>query len=348
MGTGAFLRSASATAVLLVLLLPAAAQAHTITVGSSLWGPFPSTVTFGFPSAAVTNVVMGDSEAVVSSPVDGAVVRWRLVPQTATDAYDLRIMHPNGDGTYTWAGTSSAHTASTTATQTFATDLPILAGDLVALESLKQPNPNFRATFVGGLESEYWAPVSPDGSVSPVTSQLTSFEFGFNADVQPAPGVVLVSPASGQTAGGTAVTIAGSDFDDVSAVSFGSVPAASFSVESESEITATAPAAAAAGPVDVSVTTIAGRSPSVAGDVFTYAAPAPAPTPTPTPTPAVKCTVPSLIGKKLPRARRSLTRAHCKLGKVTGKRAKGAKVVKQSPKPLVKRRSGTRVSVKLG
>jgi beta-lactam-binding protein with PASTA domain len=47
------------------------------------------------------------------------------------------------------------------------------------------------------------------------------------------------------------------------------------------------------------------------------------------------CTVPKLTGKKLKAAKKGLTRADCKLGKVTKKKgatAKGGKVVKQSPK----------------
>ena len=63
------------------------------------------------------------------------------------------------------------------------------------------------------------------------------------------------------------VTISGSDFADVSAVSFGGLPAASYSVDSESRIVARSPAAPP-GPVDVTVTTVAGKSPIVPADGF--------------------------------------------------------------------------------
>jgi IPT/TIG domain len=77
-----------------------------------------------------------------------------------------------------------------------------------------------------------------------------------------------VAPGSGPAAGGTAVTITGTNFTGATAVKFGNV-AASFSVNSATSITATSPAGAA-GTVDVSVTTPAGTSPVVAADQFTY------------------------------------------------------------------------------
>lgn len=74
------------------------------------------------------------------------------------------------------------------------------------------------------------------------------------------------------------MTIAGRDFTGVSDVSFGSVPASSFVVDSEGEITAVAPPQTDAGPVDVTVTNASGTSGEVPQDRFTYVAPA-APTP---------------------------------------------------------------------
>jgi hypothetical protein len=91
----------------------------------------------------------------------------------------------------------------------------------------------------------------------------------------PVPSIASVSPASGDTAGKTAVTISGEDLVTVKSVSFGSVAAASFTEVSETETTAVAPAGAA-GTVDVRVTTVAGESAISGGDKFTYVAPAPA------------------------------------------------------------------------
>jgi alpha-tubulin suppressor-like RCC1 family protein len=77
-----------------------------------------------------------------------------------------------------------------------------------------------------------------------------------------------VSPARGTPLGGTTVSITGSNFSEVSAVEFGSVDAASYTVNSESSITAVAPAGT--GTVNVTVETRAGVSLSTTADNFTY------------------------------------------------------------------------------
>jgi hypothetical protein len=97
----------------------------------------------------------------------------------------------------------------------------------------------------------------------------------FTAGTVAAPAVTGVSPTSGSTAGGTVVTITGSNFIGATAVSFGGVAASSFTVNSATQITATAPAEAA-GTVDVKVTTAGGTSTAVTADHFTYVTPAPA------------------------------------------------------------------------
>jgi len=72
------------------------------------------------------------------------------------------------------------------------------------------------------------------------------------------PLVVLVTPPTGPTTGGTEVTITGTGFTDATAVSFDGI-AATFTVDSDTTITATTPAHAF-GPVAVSVTTPGGTS----------------------------------------------------------------------------------------
>src|SRR5207302_11186834 len=86
-----------------------------------------------------------------------------------------------------------------------------------------------------------------------------------------APTVTTLNPPSGPASGGTLVTITGTGFTHVSAVSFGSRLVTSFTVNSATSITATAPAQAG-GLVDVTVTTLNGTSAITAGDRFTYIA----------------------------------------------------------------------------
>jgi hypothetical protein len=106
-------------------------------------------------------------------------------------------------------------------------------------------------------------------------SSATSSADRFTYTAAPTPAVTAVSPNTGSTAGGTSVTITGTNFTGAQAVSFGGV-GASFTVNSDTSITATAPAEAA-GTVDVTVTTFTGMSASTSADHFTYTA-APAPT----------------------------------------------------------------------
>ena len=89
----------------------------------------------------------------------------------------------------------------------------------------------------------------------------------------PVPTVTAISPTSGPTAGGTVVTVTGTNLAG-GGVRFGSTPATSVSCGATS-CTATSPAGT--GTVDVSVTTAAGTSAAVAADAFSYQAPPPPP-----------------------------------------------------------------------
>jgi hypothetical protein len=93
----------------------------------------------------------------------------------------------------------------------------------------------------------------------------------------PAPAVTGITPGSGAMAGGDTVTITGTDFTGATAVKFGALNAASFTVNTATSITATSPASGA-GIVDVIVTTSAGTSATAAADQFTFVAPPPVPT----------------------------------------------------------------------
>jgi hypothetical protein len=88
------------------------------------------------------------------------------------------------------------------------------------------------------------------------------------------PTVSGISPSSGSTAGGTNVTITGTNFTGATAVKFGSTDASSFTISSATTITATSPAGTA-GVVDISVITPGGTSAASAGSKFTYDSTAP-------------------------------------------------------------------------
>lgn len=83
------------------------------------------------------------------------------------------------------------------------------------------------------------------------------------------PTVTGISPVAGPLAGGTSVTITGTDFTGATNVRFGSTAATSFIVNSNTSITAVSPAGSA-GSVDITVTTAGGTSATSSADQFTY------------------------------------------------------------------------------
>ncbi len=97
------------------------------------------------------------------------------------------------------------------------------------------------------------------------TSAITTAD-QFSYSSGSAPVVTSVTPSSGPQAGGTMVTIMGSNFTGATQVTFGGKVAA-FTVVSDTEITCTSPGGKA-GPVNVLVHTPAGTSPK--GHQFTY------------------------------------------------------------------------------
>src|SRR5205807_1162165 len=119
------------------------------------------------------------------------------------------------------------------------------------------------------------SPAEPAGTVdvtvtTPSGTSATSSSDHFTYTAASLPSVTSLGTTTGTTAGGTSVTIIGTNFTGATAVMFGSVPA-SFTVNSSTSITATSPAQAA-GTVDIKVTTYTGTSVSSASDQFTYTA----------------------------------------------------------------------------
>jgi hypothetical protein len=86
-----------------------------------------------------------------------------------------------------------------------------------------------------------------------------------------APTVDSVIPNSGPTAGGTSVTIGGTNFTAATAVAFGTAAATTYTVNSATQITAMSPPGP--GVVDVTVTTANGTSAPSSADLFTYLQP---------------------------------------------------------------------------
>ena len=310
------------------LLGASAAQASTITIGSVL--PPGSTPTEFGQVQTFFNTALPEKGANLVSPVNGAIVRWR-VQGAEGGPFFLRVLRPNGSGGYGAMGTSSPATPSGAGLQTFSTNLPIRAGDLIGVDP-SNPTDKIGVADVAGASYGFVFPPPFDGATVAPSGTVSGKEIELSAEVQPTPVVSSLEPGSGPVAGGTSVKITGTDFNAASAVKFGSTPATGFTVESDTQITAIAPRNAKVGAVDVTVTTLAGTSPTVRADRFLYEG----------------CAVPRLKGKKLKLAKKALRRADCKLGKVKRAEGKPGKVLKQSPKPGKVLKSGSKVNVTVG
>lgn len=132
------------------------------------------------------------------------------------------------------------------------------------------PAASFTITESGAIEA-----VAPAGSgtvdVTVTTPSGTSPATASDRfTYQHAPSVTKLAPKSGPVAGGTQVTIAGTELVGASGVSFGGVPATQFTVISPSAIVATAPPTVTAGVAEVRVTNSAGASAATSKDRFTY------------------------------------------------------------------------------
>jgi hypothetical protein len=96
-------------------------------------------------------------------------------------------------------------------------------------------------------------------------------QFTYTAAPPPVPTVTRVEANHGPAAGGTSVTITGTNLTGATAVKFGSRSATSFTVNSESSITAVAPPwGSGDGVAEVTVTTPGGTSALSIGDSFVY------------------------------------------------------------------------------
>jgi len=204
---------------------------------------------------------------------------------SAATAPDIRVLEYKGadpsnpvDVTAASSG-NSASTSSGSATTTNATDL-IFGANLVQT-SVTGPGSGFTKRLLTTPDSDIaedemvtatgsysaTAPVTPSGEW---IMQMVAFRTPSGVTTPPA--VSGVTPNSGSTAGGTAVTITGTNFAAGATATFGGTAATNVVVVSGTQITATTPAGSA-GAVTVTVT-VSGQSGSLANG-FTYTPPGP-------------------------------------------------------------------------
>lgn len=117
-------------------------------------------------------------------------------------------------------------------------------------------------TLVTAVASFYF------GSKSATSAAVAGAQIRAGGITPPIPHVSGTTPGRGPTGGGTLVTLTGSGFTGVTAVNFGTKPAADFSSDSDTQITAGSPPGT--GTADVTVTTPAGVSAASPAAKFTY------------------------------------------------------------------------------
>ena len=318
--------TATVAIAMVSVCLAGTAQAAPVTIGSPLQGELKSIGPIGL-TATVANL---GTAGPVAAPVSGAIVQWRLLGAKG-GPFRLRVLRPAGPS-YTSVSSSPAVVALGPGLETFPTVLPVQAGDLIGMDVV--PGQQVGTMISSASTVAAWNPPLADGeSRAPTEAGVGGYEFAFNAVVQPAPVVNLISPGSGSFKGGTSVTINGADLTGASAVTFGGTPAL-FNVNSESQIVAVAPASNQPGRVPIAVTTVAGTATNPAV-TFDYRA----------------CIVPQLGGKKLKGAKKRIRKGGCRVGRVSTRgdaTAKTGKVVHQGPKAGRKLAPGTKVNVTLG
>lgn len=318
-------------AVAACALVAGTAQASVIGIGSVLPQKYEATEFKRVQT--LFNTALPEAGAALTSPANGAIVRWRIQGASGGPFY-LRVLHPNGKGGYEAAGTSQGASPTNEGLQTFTTNLKVRAGDLIGIDPTNATDKIGIAEASGAGYASIFPPPF-DGSVVAPSEPFNGKEIELAAEIQPQPEITTVSPPFGSIVGGTPVTITGTNFNQASEVKFGSTPAG-FTVDSDTEITATAPRSAKPGLVDISVTTFAGTNPNTRFDDYTYLA----------------CVVPKIKNRTLKQAKRLLQRRDCKLGHVKKVDAPNAKkvgkVLKQQPKPGKILPPGARVRIQLG
>jgi hypothetical protein len=125
------MRRRLALATVLAALGPAAAAQAATTVGSDL-----SKTAIAGPCATACTMFTGDNTTgapSVVAPFDGVIVRWRAKTGGAA-TLALRTLRPAGTGSYSGVASSDSQSVTTAGTPTFASRIPVKAGDIIGLD----------------------------------------------------------------------------------------------------------------------------------------------------------------------------------------------------------------------
>ena len=244
--------------------------------GTNLTGA--TSVTFG--GAAATGVVVVDAQTITAL----------TPPGTVGAAVDIVVTTPATSTTTQTATLPGAYTyvnAAPTVTAVLPNSGTVQGGTVITVTGTNFIQSATGVTF-GGIAATNVTFVSsttilvttPANAVPGAVDVVATTTFGtgtgtklFTYVAQSASTVTAISPASGNTAGGTQVKITGTNFSGATSVTIGGIPATFVTVISATQINATTPAHAVPGAVDVVVTTPAGTATGT--KLYTYVASAP-------------------------------------------------------------------------
>ncbi len=221
-----------------------------------------ATVTFG--SAAATNVVVvSGTQITATTPVGSAGAATVTVSNPGGQSGSLAsaftyVAAPTVSSVSPNSGSTAGGTAVTITGTNFATGAAVTFGSVAATNVVVTSSTTITATTPAGSAGATTVTVTNPGGLS--GSSASAFSY-----LAP-PTVTSVSPSSGSTLGGAAVTITGTNFATGATVTFGSAAATNVVVVSSTTITATTPAGS--GTVTVTVT-VSGQSGSLTSG-FTY------------------------------------------------------------------------------
>lgn len=232
------------------------------------------------PQGGGTSVTITGTSLANASSVDFGTAAGTV---TADSATSITATSPAGTGTVDVVVTTPGGTSTATSADHFTyvpgptissispTTGPVAGGTVVTIAGTNLENAT--AVDFGAAGATVTADsttsvtvTTPAGSAGAVTVSVTTPSGTANAPQQftyvvppPPPGITGISPATGSAAGGTAVTITGSNLANATAVDFGTA-AATVTADTASSITATSPPGL--GTVSVTVTTLGGKATS--------------------------------------------------------------------------------------
>ena len=239
--------------------------------GTNLAG---ATVTFGGNDAGIKST-SATSVVAVAPPGTGTVdviatTNGGPSANTANDNFTYTI--PVKAPAVTGIAPNSGSTAGGTVVTITGTDLSgatgVKFGSASGTNLVQVSATELRVTAPAGSAGKVDVTVTTGGGTSANTA---ADDFTY---VVPAPTVTGISPSTGTVAGGTVVTVTGTNLANATAVKFGSATGTNLTQVSATQVRATAPAGSA-GKVDVTVTTAGGTSANTSADDFTYFVPAP-------------------------------------------------------------------------